>query len=200
MRTPLASARTLLSFSVNSDKQSGWVVRLNQRRAIRWGHAEYPQSQAARRATDSAKAERCQPSPARIGNQAGPYPYNFVSNTFLVNPCLGPSPCTLETGLRSPLLCWRQGLCPVTKDARQTRVALGTENAPGMKKPASREGGSPTSGPPNAVLADKCSLVGYRVVTAEDTATAGTRTYNGLPAEVPGDAHVRSGGICDCGR
>jgi hypothetical protein len=136
---------------------------------LRSRHAAWPQPQAVRRAIASVKSRLYDPSPARTGSQAGFYSYNPISNRILVNSGLGPSPCTLETGLRSPLLCWRQGLCPLTKDARQTRAALGTENALRMKKLASRAGGSPTSGPPDAVLADKCSLVGYHLQLAQDT-------------------------------
>jgi hypothetical protein len=42
----------------------------------------------------------------------------------------------------------------------------------------------PTSGSPNAVLADRSSLVGYCLLIAEDTATPGTLTRNGLTVEV----------------
>ena len=45
--------------------------------------------------------------------------------------------------------------------APQSRLAWGTKNALGTKKAASGVGSSPTSGPPNPVLADRSSLVGY---------------------------------------
>jgi hypothetical protein len=88
--------------------------RLTQWRTVRLGHAEQPQSQAVRRATELIRNRRYHAISARKKSQAKSCISNFFTNNFFSNKYLGRPPCILQTGLCKPSPCRSQGLCPVT--------------------------------------------------------------------------------------